>query len=242
MAAENPPRARQARAGQASNTARPNEPLSGVDVPGAIEPRQENPAASGERSSPMENGAASNGRSFGRGGGSSGGSSGAGGSLSNDSGAPSLGDSSDTQGSSGSGPATIEAWSSGGAGSAGGGASGLGIEGGGGASSSPADVIDATAIDATATDSTASDATAGDATATESTATAASDAADPRSSAGHDLDGAARHRMISEAAHRRYRERNYADGYDFEDWLSAEAEIDDLLQNRSIDQGGGRGG
>ena len=41
-----------------------------------------------------------------------------------------------------------------------------------------------------------------------------------------------RHRMISEAAYRRYVERGYADGYDLDDWLSAETEVDHVLVNR----------
>jgi hypothetical protein len=40
-----------------------------------------------------------------------------------------------------------------------------------------------------------------------------------------------RHRMISEAAYHLYAQRGYADGYDFDDWLTAEAEIDHLLLN-----------
>jgi len=42
-----------------------------------------------------------------------------------------------------------------------------------------------------------------------------------------DLD--LRHRMVSEAAYRRYTERGYADGYDVDDWLQAEADVDHLL-------------
>lgn len=41
-----------------------------------------------------------------------------------------------------------------------------------------------------------------------------------------------RHRMISEAAYRRYVERGYADGYDVDDWMQAEAEVDHILVNR----------
>jgi hypothetical protein len=46
------------------------------------------------------------------------------------------------------------------------------------------------------------------------------------------LDADLRHRMISEAAFHRYAERGYADGYDMDDWLQAEAEVDHLLLNR----------
>jgi hypothetical protein len=43
------------------------------------------------------------------------------------------------------------------------------------------------------------------------------------------IDPDLRHRMISEAAYHRYVERGYEDGYDFDDWQTAEAEIDHLL-------------
>lgn len=38
-----------------------------------------------------------------------------------------------------------------------------------------------------------------------------------------------RHRMISETAYHHYTGRGYADGYDVDDWLQAEAEVDHLL-------------
>ena len=38
-----------------------------------------------------------------------------------------------------------------------------------------------------------------------------------------------RHRMISEGAYYRYVARGYSDGYDLDDWLKAEAEVDQLL-------------
>lgn len=41
-----------------------------------------------------------------------------------------------------------------------------------------------------------------------------------------------RHRMISEAAYRRFVDRGYSDGDDFDDWLEAEMEVDHLLVNR----------
>lgn len=44
------------------------------------------------------------------------------------------------------------------------------------------------------------------------------------------IDPELRHRMISAAAFRMYEARGYADGYDVDDWLSAEAEVDHLLQ------------
>jgi hypothetical protein len=40
-----------------------------------------------------------------------------------------------------------------------------------------------------------------------------------------------RHRMISEAAYFLHIQRGYEDGYDMDDWLQAEAEIDHLLLN-----------
>ena len=43
------------------------------------------------------------------------------------------------------------------------------------------------------------------------------------------IDPALRHRMISEAAYQRYVERGYADGYDLDDWLQAEAAVEHLL-------------
>ena len=45
------------------------------------------------------------------------------------------------------------------------------------------------------------------------------------------VDPDLRHRMISEAAFHRYAERGYADGYDIDDWLASEAEVDHLLLN-----------
>jgi len=43
------------------------------------------------------------------------------------------------------------------------------------------------------------------------------------------IDPDLRHRMISEAAYQLYAERGYSDGYDVDDWLAAEAEVDHLL-------------
>lgn len=45
------------------------------------------------------------------------------------------------------------------------------------------------------------------------------------------IDSDLRYRLISEAAHRLYLERGSVDGYDLEDWLQAESEIDNLLSN-----------
>jgi hypothetical protein len=46
------------------------------------------------------------------------------------------------------------------------------------------------------------------------------------------MDPDLRHRLVSEAAYRRYVERGYEDGYDVEDWLQAEAEVEHVLVNR----------
>lgn len=51
------------------------------------------------------------------------------------------------------------------------------------------------------------------------------------------LDPDLRHRMISEAAFHRYTQRGYAEGYDIDDWLQAEAEVDHLLLNRAGSEG-----
>lgn len=42
-----------------------------------------------------------------------------------------------------------------------------------------------------------------------------------------------RHRLISERAYARYCGRGYADGYDIDDWLEAEAEVDHLTVPRA---------
>jgi len=48
----------------------------------------------------------------------------------------------------------------------------------------------------------------------------------------HDeLDPDLRHRLISETAFEMYARRGFADGYDVEDWLSAEAQVDHMLLN-----------
>jgi hypothetical protein len=45
------------------------------------------------------------------------------------------------------------------------------------------------------------------------------------------LDPDMRHRMISETAYRRHAERGYDDGYDLEDWLQAEVDVDHLVRS-----------
>lgn len=61
----------------------------------------------------------------------------------------------------------------------------------------------------------------------------------PFEEGAHDeLDPDLRHRMISEAAYALYVRRGYVEGFDVEDWLTAEAEVDHLLLNRSGDGGG----
>jgi hypothetical protein len=49
------------------------------------------------------------------------------------------------------------------------------------------------------------------------------------------IDPDLRHRLISDAAYRHYAERGYEDGYDLDDWLQAEAEVDHVLLNPSPD-------
>jgi hypothetical protein len=54
----------------------------------------------------------------------------------------------------------------------------------------------------------------------------------PFEEGAHDVLGPdLRHRMISEAAYYRYAQRGYADGYDIDDWVAAEEEVDHLLLN-----------
>jgi hypothetical protein len=55
----------------------------------------------------------------------------------------------------------------------------------------------------------------------------------PFEEGAHDaLDPDLRHRMISEAAYHLYVQRGYEDGYDVDDWLQAEAEVDHVIANR----------
>ena len=46
---------------------------------------------------------------------------------------------------------------------------------------------------------------------------------------GDVIDPDLRHRMISEAAYMLYARRGYESGYDFDDWLQAEEEVDHML-------------
>lgn len=50
-----------------------------------------------------------------------------------------------------------------------------------------------------------------------------------------ELEPDLRHRMISEMAYRLYADRGFADGYDMDDWLTAEEEVDHVLINRRED-------
>ena len=43
-----------------------------------------------------------------------------------------------------------------------------------------------------------------------------------------ELDPDLRHRLISDLAFARYQARGYVDGYDLEDWLDAEAQVDHM--------------
>jgi hypothetical protein len=47
-----------------------------------------------------------------------------------------------------------------------------------------------------------------------------------------EIDADLRHRLISEAAYGLHEARGYAEGYDLDDWLQAEAAVDHLLLNR----------
>jgi len=49
------------------------------------------------------------------------------------------------------------------------------------------------------------------------------------------IDAETRHRMISEAAYRLYAKRGYVEGFELEDWLQAEAEVDRQLGSRSVE-------
>ena len=53
-------------------------------------------------------------------------------------------------------------------------------------------------------------------------------------SAQGEIDPQVRHRMISEAAYRLYARRGYVEGFELEDWLQAEAEVDRQLGSRSV--------
>jgi hypothetical protein len=64
----------------------------------------------------------------------------------------------------------------------------------------------------------------------DATGEAAADADQPFEEGAHDaIDVDLRHRLISEAAFELYTRRGFADGYDLEDWLQAEAEVDHVL-------------
>jgi hypothetical protein len=53
-------------------------------------------------------------------------------------------------------------------------------------------------------------------------------------SAQGEIDPQVRHRMISEEAYRLYARRGYVEGFELEDWLQAEAEVDRQLGDRSV--------
>jgi hypothetical protein len=54
----------------------------------------------------------------------------------------------------------------------------------------------------------------------------------PFEEGAHDaIDPDLRHRMISEAAYYLYVQRGYEDGYDLDDWLQAETQIDHIITN-----------
>jgi hypothetical protein len=45
------------------------------------------------------------------------------------------------------------------------------------------------------------------------------------------LDADLRHRLVSEAAYMLYAKRGFADGFELDDWLAAEGDVDNLLLN-----------
>jgi len=47
-----------------------------------------------------------------------------------------------------------------------------------------------------------------------------------------EIDEDLRHRLISDIAYGRYCARGYADGYDVDDWLEAEGEVDHMQVGR----------
>lgn len=48
------------------------------------------------------------------------------------------------------------------------------------------------------------------------------------------IDSDLRHRMIKEAAYKRYVDRGYRNGHELDDWLQAEAEVDRVLANQAM--------
>jgi hypothetical protein len=54
------------------------------------------------------------------------------------------------------------------------------------------------------------------------------------------IDPDLRHRMVSETAFRLYEERGCADGYELDDWLQAEADVDHLVLNPKVPRARGR--
>jgi len=48
------------------------------------------------------------------------------------------------------------------------------------------------------------------------------------------VDAEARQRMIREAAYEKYVQRGYVEGFELEDWLQAEAEVDRKFPQRSL--------
>ncbi len=51
------------------------------------------------------------------------------------------------------------------------------------------------------------------------------------------VDSDLRHRMISEAAFHLYEKRGFADGYDVDDWLQAEAAVERQLLEQPVTKG-----
>lgn len=49
-----------------------------------------------------------------------------------------------------------------------------------------------------------------------------------------DIDPEVRYRMISESAYHRYLDRGCEDGFDVDDWLAAEADVERELRNTRV--------
>ena len=60
----------------------------------------------------------------------------------------------------------------------------------------------------------------------------------PFEEGAHDaIDPDLRHRMISEAAYYMYQQRGYVDGFDVDDWLQAETQVDHVALSRATEVG-----
>lgn len=62
----------------------------------------------------------------------------------------------------------------------------------------------------------------------------ASEAADNSTSENSMADEATRHMMIAEAAYYRAEQRGFAPGFELDDWLASESELNARIQSRSL--------